>query len=116
MADVDINALSQSGSKKTFGTTSTQDATEIIEVIEEKQSGIKDEGHFVVLFIGVDDIPGDSGHYFLRAYLSNEHDINGESSHDSKCYGKPVHTPTRSYNKTIIWNSFRDFWDKPPPC
>ena len=76
--------------------------------MEDKQN-YNIDGHFVILFICVDDIPAEGSHFSLRAFLSD-----GNFGAEPVLYGKPVHTPTRSYNKNIIWNCFRDFGILPP--
>ena len=64
----------------------------------------------VILFIGAHDIPSSdflsNSEPFLRAYITDSSRIE-----DGKYarVGDSVTTPKRSYAKSIVWNSFRNF-------
>jgi hypothetical protein len=94
----------------------SQFPTPSCEDIRKAASSNNTTNHFVIYFISTDDIPTEAGNnLYLNAYLSNGVLSENSGPAQSDLYGKPVHTLRRSYNKSIIWNSFRNFGVKPPP-
>jgi hypothetical protein len=80
-------------------------------------SSTNNHHHFVIYLIATDDVPVEAGHdVYLSAYLSNgtSNEYNAVQC-PAELYGTPVHTLSRSNNKSIIWNTFRNFGVRPPP-